>query len=92
MAKTLLEEMQGLGLTPTRFCWNSVISVHSRTGNTTGKTLHTHLHRAQGNPARGVGTAVHVGRACGCQAVLPWLPTLLRVVAMRLGNCRPRLE
>lgn len=45
MAKTLLEEMQGLGLTPTRFCWNSVISVHARTGNTTGMTRK--LHRAQ---------------------------------------------
>ncbi|CAN0519590.1 unnamed protein product, partial [Ectocarpus sp. 8 AP-2014] len=35
MARALLEEMKDLGLTPTRFCWNSIISVHARTGNTT---------------------------------------------------------
>lgn len=37
MARKLLNEMKDLGLSPTRFCWNSAISVHARTGNTTGR-------------------------------------------------------
>lgn len=41
MARALLEEMKDLGLTPTRFCWNSIISVHARTGNTTGNNVKT---------------------------------------------------
>lgn len=39
MARALLKEMKDLGLTPTRFCWNSIISVHARTGNTTGNDV-----------------------------------------------------
>lgn len=36
MARTLLNEMRELGHAPTRFCWNAVINVHARTGDTEG--------------------------------------------------------
>jgi len=51
MARKLLNEMKELGLTPTRFCWNSAISVHARTGNTIGRISRLATKRARGGRA-----------------------------------------
>lgn len=36
MARALLQEMRELGHEPNKFCWNAVINVHARTGDTEG--------------------------------------------------------